>query len=881
MRVNVWLHDHSLIIWFDSFGVKVWPSLGEYCLTNVCEVVECAIGRYCGSYFCCWGSMLCYLLMWLCCSWVAFYVTFLMVCIVFFDYIDMVTKKFTASTTPKKSTKSSTKKGSVKKSSTKTTSSKATKYVSKWIDTVWMNGQTLVIVESPTKAKTIAKFLDKDYDVVASMGHITELVDKNMNQLVANHFEPEYDVAEGKSNIVRDLKKLIKTHPKVILATDEDREWEAISRHLCRLLWLDPMTTPRIVFHEITKAAIEHAISDPRTIDMNLVSSQKSRAVLDKLVWFTISPILWSKLKSWLSAGRVQSVATKLVVEREELIKAFEAKEYWTVQAQLKTQWGTLKAEFDIKLQKVGSAMMIEEGKDNEEAEEAEEGEQLKLGNGRFDRATVEQVLVELHTKSEHLKADKGEQLVSTDSVSFILTDIQTKKTSGNPWAPFITSSLQQTASRMFGWPVKTVMQTAQKLYEQWYITYMRTDSPNLAGQSIAAIADYVKGNYGDNYHQVRQFQSKSKNAQEAHEAIRPTDVRRTPEQVRLGQYENKLYELIWARTVASQMTPAQYQQTTYYFQPQVSDQQQWMCQGKVMEFDGYTRVYRYADRDDIVLPLLDQWTIVDSTQIIASQQHTKAPARYTEATLVKKMETLGIGRPSTYASIIQTIQDREYVVKEQQKLKPTDIAFGVTTFLQEYFQEMMNYQFTAQLEDELDSIAEWNLDWQEMMQQFWWGFEPHLDSAKQADRIQMLTGKACPKCWEWELVTKFAKSWSSFYGCNRYPDCDYVSDTDELEAKLAPLRDKYEGKPCPAGGTMVVRIGRFWPFLSSSLYPDVKWIKSISAYENELMSKEFAKPCSKCGNWTMIVKSSRRGKFLSCDQYPACNHTENLPKNE
>jgi DNA topoisomerase I len=818
----------------------------------------------------------------------------------------MATTTTKAKSTTKKTTTSNSESprgGKVKSAKTSTsswtkTSKTTTKYVSKWIDTIGMNGSTLVIVESPTKAKTITKFLGKDYDIVASMWHITELVDRNMANLVANKFEAEYGVAEGKENIVRDLKKLIKTHPKVILATDEDREWEAISRHLCQLLGLDPVITPRIVFHEITKSAIEHAIAEPRTIDMNLVWSQKSRAVLDKLVWFTISPVLWSKLKSWLSAGRVQSVATKLVVEREELINAFDAKEYWTIAAQLKVKSEKLQVEFDIKLQKVGVGWVSEE--ENSSEEESDEGEALKLGNGRFDKATVDKVFEQLNLSpspvgrglgwgqndpeksekgSEKSENKKGTQLISYDSVSFVLKDIQKKKTSGNPGIPFITSSLQQTASRMFGWPVKTVMQTAQKLYEQWFITYMRTDSPNLSQQSIDAIGEYVKNNFGAKYHQSRQFASKSKNAQEAHEAIRPTDPKRTPEQVRLWQYENKLYELIWARTVASQMSPAQFQQTTYQWQPSVSDQQQWMCQGKVMEFDGYLRVYMYADRDDVVLPLLEVGTEISSSELSATQNYTKAPARYTEATLVKKMETLWIGRPSTYASIIQTIQDRLYVIKDQQKLKPTEIAFWVTKFLEQHFIDLMNYQFTAKLEDDLDGVAEGAVDRQKMLTDFWTGFEPHIESAKEADRIQMLTGKPCPKCWQWELVTKFAKSGSSFYGCNRYPECDYISETDDAEAKLFPLREKYEGKPCPAGGTMVVRIGRFWPFLSSSLYPDVKWIKSISAYENELLSKDYAKPCPKCGKWTMVVKSSRRGKFLSCDRYPDCANTENLPK--
>jgi DNA topoisomerase I len=432
--------------------------------------------------------------------------------------------------------------GKVKASTTSTKSkswfgSKTTKYVSKWIDTVWMNGSTLVIVESPTKAKTITKFLGKEYDIVASMWHITELVDRNMANLVSNKFEAEYGVAEGKENIVRDLKKLIKTHPKVILATDEDREWEAISRHLCQLLGLDPVTTPRIVFHEITQSAIEHAIAEPRTIDMNLVWSQKSRAVLDKLVWFTISPVLWSKLKSWLSAGRVQSVATKLVVEREELINAFDAKEYWTMAAKLKNTKEVTEG-FEIKLQKVGVGWVSEE--ENSSEEESDEGEALKLGNGRFDKATVDQVLSQLWINDQKTSKGKWDANIvsSTMPVEFRLTDIQKKNTSGNPGIPFITSSLQQTASRMFGWPVKTVMQTAQKLYEQWFITYMRTDSPNLSQQSIDAIGEYVKSNFGANYHQSRQFASKSKNAQEAHEAIRPTDPKRTPEQVRLWQYE-------------------------------------------------------------------------------------------------------------------------------------------------------------------------------------------------------------------------------------------------------------------------------------------------------------------------------------------------------
>lgn len=466
-------------------------------------------------------------------------------------------------TTTKKATSAKTK----EKKTEKVRTTKTTKI------TLNPSGNKLVIVESPGKVKTISKYLGSDYVVKASVGHIVDLVDKNMWKLVEKGFEPDYEVDPKKSKVVSELRSAAKASSQVILATDEDREWEAISFHLCTVLGLDPKTTPRIVFNEITKPAIHTALENARTIDMDLVSAQKSRAVLDKVVWFSVSPILWTKIRMGLSAWRVQSVAVKLIVEKEREILAFDPKEFFVLKAVLDTD----KWPVEIQLKQIANMLKGENTKTESDLEEFEDEDDKKNKGkewwGKFSKSALMSVLDQLWLNNPKIKVDEktGYETRTFDKkVTFRLSEITSKQSKKSPPAPFITSSLQQTASRVFGRPVKSVMSAAQKLYEAWLITYMRTDSTNLSWTAIGQCKDFIIWNYGENYHQLRQYASKSKNAQEAHEAIRPTNITSLPEDIKIGQYEAKLYKLIWWRTVASQMADAIFTNTNYTFYPVV-----------------------------------------------------------------------------------------------------------------------------------------------------------------------------------------------------------------------------------------------------------------------------------------------------------------------
>lgn len=466
-------------------------------------------------------------------------------------------------TTTKKATSAKTKEKKIEKVRT----TKTTKI------TLNPSGNKLVIVESPGKVKTISKYLGSDYVVKASVGHIVDLVDKNMWKLVEKWFEPDYEVDPKKSKVVSELRSAAKASSQVILATDEDREWEAISFHLCTVLWLDPKTTPRIVFNEITKPAIHAALENARTIDMDLVSAQKSRAVLDKVVWFSVSPILWTKIRMGLSAWRVQSVAVKLIVEKEREILGFDPKEFFVLKAVLDTdRWPV-----EIQLKQIANMLKGENTKTESDLEEFEDEDEKKNKWkewwGKFSKSALMSVLDLLWLNNPTVKVDEktGYETRTFDKkVVFRLSEITSKQSKKSPPAPFITSSLQQTASRVFWRPVKSVMSAAQKLYEAGLITYMRTDSTNLSWTAIGQCKDFIIWNYGENYHQIRQYASKSKNAQEAHEAIRPTNITSLPEDIKIGQYEAKLYKLIWWRTVASQMADAIFTNTNYTFYPVV-----------------------------------------------------------------------------------------------------------------------------------------------------------------------------------------------------------------------------------------------------------------------------------------------------------------------
>jgi DNA topoisomerase I len=572
--------------------------------------------------------------------------------------------------------------------------------------------KNLVIVESPAKAKTIEKYLGKDYTVKSSFGHIRDLPKKGLNIDIANDFAPTYAVSADKSKVVSELRKAAKD-TEVWLASDEDREGEAIAWHLCAALKIDPKKTKRIVFHEITKTAIEEAIKNPRTVDLNLVDAQQARRILDRLVGYELSPVLWKKVRPGLSAGRVQSVAVRLIVERERQIKEYQAEESYKVTAVFLADKAELPAELTDRLDSIDSARKL---------------------------------------------------LEDCKKATFTVKAVEQKPGSRSPGAPFTTSSLQQEAARRLGYGVRQTMTLAQRLYESGHITYMRTDSTTLSGFAIKAAESYITSEYGKQYHQVRQFKTKNDSAQEAHEAIRPTDFNKLS--VGSDDQQKKLYNLIWRRALASQMASAKLDRTEITIA--ISDRQEtFMAKGEVMKFDGFLKVYG-GGKDDVILPAINEGQVLPYQSITATQTFSRPPARYSEASLVKKLEELGIGRPSTYAPTISTIQSREYVEKadlegvertiksleinpvsaavkeaertettgaDKNKLVPTPLADVTTDFLVKNFPKIVDYDFTAHVEQDFDIIAEGKASWQKMLGDFYKDFHPMVEASENISR--------------------------------------------------------------------------------------------------------------------------------------------------
>ncbi len=572
--------------------------------------------------------------------------------------------------------------------------------------------KNLVIVESPAKAKTIEKYLGKDYIVKSSFGHIRDLPKKGLNIDITNDFAPTYAVSADKSKVVSELRKAAKD-TEVWLASDEDREGEAIAWHLCAALKIDPKKTKRIVFHEITKTAIEAAIKNPRTVDLNLVDAQQARRILDRLVGYELSPVLWKKVRPGLSAGRVQSVAVRLIVEREREIKAYLAEESYKVSAIFLADKAELPAELTDRLASIDDARKL---------------------------------------------------LEDCKKTTFTVKAVEQKPGSRSPGAPFTTSSLQQEAARRLGYGVRQTMTLAQRLYESGHITYMRTDSTTLSGFAIKAAESYINSEYGKQYHQVRQFKTKNDSAQEAHEAIRPTDFNKLS--VGSDDQQKKLYNLIWRRALASQMASAQLDRTEITIA--ISGRNEtFMAKGEVMKFDGFLKVYG-GGKDDVILPSIAQGQVLPYQSITATQTFSRPPARYSEASLVKKLEELGIGRPSTYAPTISTIQSREYVEKadlegvertiksleitpvstavketertettgaDKNKLIPTPLADVTTDFLVKNFPKIVDYDFTAHVEQDFDIIAEGKASWQKMLGDFYKDFHPMVEASENISR--------------------------------------------------------------------------------------------------------------------------------------------------
>lgn len=679
--------------------------------------------------------------------------------------------------------------------------------------------KTLIIVESPTKAKTLSKFLGPDYTIAASMGHVRDLPKSKLGVDIENNFQPQYSVARSKLPTVKDLKAKAEKADRIILASDPDREGEAIAFHISYLLSengkgkkgkikdgnkkekLDKEICEnlleiggnsgnasdrivRITFHEITEKAIKEALKNPGQIDMNLVNAQQGRRVLDRLVGYKLSPLLWKKIKKGLSAGRVQSVAVRLIVEREREIEKFKQEEYWNINSKFETR-NSKKDVFFAELTKVN-------GK-KPEIKTQEQAEEIK-------RSLIEQK-------------------------KYSVFGFEEKEVKRSPYPPFTTSTMQQAGSNLFGWAAKRTMQSAQRLYEQGLITYMRTDSYNLNIDAVDEARKFILNRFGKEYvpDSPRFYKTKKKAVQEAHEAIRPTNVFDDPE---LSGDDKKLYQLIFARMLACQMADAVFLQRTVEIE---DEQKKYAFHGvsSQIKFDGWKKVFSKSetqpDGEDAdenerenMIPQLEVGDLTDLIQVLPTQHFTTPPPRYTEASLIKTLEDLGIGRPSTYAPTISTIQDRFYVEKEEKKLKPTDLGIAVNDFLMKYFSDILDYQFTATIEEELDQIEEGKKEWQKVIGEFYFPFEKHLneiqDSAEKVELKIETTDEICEKC----------------------------------------------GKP------MVVRIGRFGKFLGCSGFPECRNIKPIL--------KKINLTCPKCGA-PVISKKTKKGRiFYSCSTWPKCD---------
>jgi len=629
----------------------------------------------------------------------------------------------------------------------------------------------LIVVESPTKARTLNRFLGKDYIVEATMGHIKDLPKSPISVDIENNFEPDYKSLPKQKKTISTLKKAAKSADEIYLATDPDREGEAISAHVNELFKdskISDSKIKRIEFHEITQEAVEHAIDNPRKIDDHLVDAQTSRRVLDRIVGYKLSPILWKKIRRGLSAGRVQSVAVRLIVEREREIEAFKPEEYWEI--------GSLfKEGFLASLVKI----------DGKKAE--------------------------INTKED---ADKV--VSDLNKVAYQVSEIKRKEHHTRPYGPFTTSTMTQAAANLMGWSAKKTMTVAQKLYEEGLITYHRTDSTNVAKSAQDKVLKYISEKYGKSYipEHPRLYKTKSKGAQEAHEAIRPTGL--NPESDNADPGLQKLYDLIFRRFVASQMADAVYDATTI----DVSAGKYLLrANGKIMKFDGWRKVLPLKSDEDVILPELAESQKLNLEKVQAEQKFTLPPARYNEASLIKTLEKMGIGRPSTYAPIISTIQYRNYVEKDEGRFKATAIGITVNDFLVEHFSTIVDYEFTADMENHLDEVAEGKLDWHKEMKEFWDPFSKILkDVEEKSARVKIEVeklGEPCPECKEGEKVIRVGR-FGKFISCSRFPDCKYTEKYQEKIDMKCPN--------CEQGDVIVKKTKRGRTFFGCSRYPECDW---------------------------------------------------------
>ncbi len=722
--------------------------------------------------------------------------------------------------------------------------------------------KNLVIVESPTKAKILKKFLGKDYIVKSSYGHVRDLPTKkadlpptkrklpyaSMAIDVENNFDPLYIVLPKQKKHVAEIKKDFDKDTALWLATDEDREGEAIGWHLLQVL-KPKKTNPvrRIVFHEITKEAILKAIKEPREIDESLIESQQARRILDRLVGYELSPLLWKKIRFGLSAGRVQSVAVKLIVDREREIQAFTPEEYWSLIADFEKN----KIKFQANFQKLDGKKFVPSSK--------EEAEAL-------------------------YQAVKGKE--------FTVANIKEKDTKRNPAPPFTTSTLQQEASRKLGFSVKKTMQIAQKLYEgagqdSGLITYMRTDSVNLAERALKEAEEVIKKQFGADYSKTRRYTKKQKGAQEAHEAIRPVNISAIPDKIKklLSNDEFRLYELIWKRTVASQMAEAKLKNTSVDLEVREKKTYMFRATGQRVVFPGFLTLYiegedHHEEAENVsagdfekLLPELEQDEKLKAKKLEKKQHFTKPPARYTEASLVKKMEEEGIGRPSTYAPTISTVQSRGYVQKDGRALAPTDTAFVVTDLLADHFDQIVDLHFTAKMEEDLDQIAHGKKDYLKFLNDFYWPFHERIEKKdkeiKKSDVVKEKTDEICEKCGK-PMEVKLSR-YGKFLSCTGFPECKNAKplhEDPEEKAETEALEKEFANEKCEkCGAKMVVKKGRFGNFLACSAYPKCKNTKPIL--------KTIGVKCPQCGKGDVVEKRTKRNRiFWGCERYPDCDYS-------
>lgn len=632
----------------------------------------------------------------------------------------------------------------------------------------------LLIVESPTKSKTLAQFLGLGYIVKSSFGHVRDLPKSKLGVDVEHDFQPTYVIPPKARKVITELKKAAAGAEDTILATDEDREGESISWHLAEALGLDPEKTPRIVFHEITKGAIEDALKHPRTIDMDLVNAQQGRRVLDRLVGYELSPFLWKKVARGLSAGRVQSVAVRLIVDREREIEAFKPEEYWTITVLLKPE--------------------------KEDAFEAH----LLAKDG--------QLIPKLGIKQEQ---DAKSIVSELSEAEYRVAAIEKKEARRYPAPPFTTSALVQEANRRLRFPSKLTMRVAQELYERGFISYHRTDSVNLSAFFLSDAKKFIAGEFGESYYQFRKHKTKSRLAQEAHEAIRPTDVKRTALDGKTDERLAKLYDLIWRRAVASQMKEALFDATTIDIRAR---NYTFRATGSVLKFEGFLKVW-LSKTDEVLLPEVKKDETLTLLELLPKQHFTEPPPRYSEATLVKTLEAHGIGRPSTYAPIISTIQERRYVEKERSYFKPSDLGKAVADLMVEHFPNVVDVTFTAKMEEDLDRIAQGKTEWVPVVRTFYEPFRTAL--TKKYEEIP-----------------------------NRPPSAE---KTDEK---------------CPnCGSALVIRQSRFGRFYGCSTYPNCAYTRNIVVSTGVV--------CPTCGEGELVERKTKKGHrtFWSCSRYPACEY--------